>query len=73
MEKDRKSSIFIGVLYTMITVMLILLGFIYTVSFLGAGISAFVAYTAFRGDNVNIKYAKLKDGFRIRKNVNNDK
>ena len=33
MEKNRKTSVFIGVLYTMITVMLILLGFIYTVSF----------------------------------------
>jgi len=65
MENNR--DIFIVVLYSVITVMLILLGFLYTISFVGAGITAFVAYTTFQGDKVNVKYAVLKEGFKLRK------
>lgn len=71
MNKNRKMNIIIGVLYSMITIMLLLVGFVYVVSLIGAVISAFVAYTAFRGDNVIVKYAKLKEGFIIRKHAKN--
>ena len=73
MENNRKTEIFIIVLYSIITVMLLLLGFIYPISYLGAGITAFVAYTAFQGEKVTIKYARLKEGFKIRKNSKNGK
>lgn len=73
MEKNKKINIFIGILYSIITVILMLFGFIYTLSFVGAGITAFVAYTAFRDGKINVKFAKLKDGFKIRKNAKNGK
>ena len=73
MENNIKINIFMGVLYSLVTVMLVLIGFVYTVSFVGAGISAFIAYTAFRGDKVTIKFAKLKKGFKIRKDAKNGK
>ena len=57
MEKNKRIQIFIGILYSMITIMLIFIGYIYTLSFLGAGISAFVAYNAFKSYN---KYTKIK-------------
>jgi len=53
MDKNKKIKVFIGVLYSIITVMLIFIGDIYTISFLGAALSAFVAYTAFKPDSVN--------------------
>lgn len=53
MDKNKKIRIFIGVLYSMITVMLIFIGDIYTISLLGAVLSAYVAYTAFKRDSVN--------------------
>ncbi len=69
MSTNKKIEIFIGLLYSILTLMLILLGFVYTVSFLGAAISGLMAYIAFRGDNVNNKFAKLKKGFRLRKSA----
>lgn len=73
MEKNREEDLFIVVLYSMITIMLIYIGFIYTISYVGAGISAYVAYTAFHGDKAIAKYAALKEGFKIRKDAKNDK
>ena len=64
---ENNKDIFIVVLYSVITVMLIILGFLYTISFVGAGITAFVAYYTFQGDKVNVKYAVLKEGFKLRK------
>lgn len=71
MENNRTTEIFIGVLYSVITVMLLLLGFIYIISYLGACITAFVAYSAFQGERVTVKYARLKEGFKIRKDAKN--
>lgn len=73
MENNRRTDLFIFVLYSVITVILILLGFIYTISFLGAGITAFVAYNSFHGETVTIKYARLKKGFKLRKAAKNNK
>ena len=67
MNKNKKLKLFIGVLYSLITVMLVLLGYIYKICYLGAAISAFVACNAFQGDKVSIKFAKIKEGAKIRK------
>lgn len=60
MEKNKKIKIFIGVLYSTITVMLILIGSAYTISYLGACISAFIAYNAFKNETVNVRSTNLK-------------
>ena len=73
MEKNRKEDLFIVVLYSIITIMLIYIGFIYTLSYVGAGISALVAFTFFQGDKATVKYAALKEGFKIRKDAKNGK
>ena len=73
MENNRKEDLFIAVLYSIITIMLIYIGFIYTISYVGACITAFVAYNAFQGDKATAKYAALKEGFKLRKADKNGK
>ena len=63
-KNSKKIALFIFVLYSILSKMLIFIEFIYMISFVGVGKSDFVAYTAFQGDKVNVKYVIFKKGFK---------
>lgn len=66
-KENRRLNRCIGVIFSILTLWLLLIGTAYKVVIVGAVLSAFTAYTAFQGDKVKSKFAKL--GAKIRKNA----